>query len=382
MVANLSSLKRRFIMDKVYSNKKNCSGCSACYNACHTKAINMKPDEEGFLYPTIDQRLCIDCHKCINICPLVCSGNYKETTVPEFLVAKHKSEEVLMKSTSGGAFTALSDAILREGGVVYGVDYDDEFHVLHKRAETFEDRNRMRISKYVQSNISNIFQQIKKDLINKRKVLFTGTPCQTAGLRGYMGNSPLTENLYVCDVICHSIPSPLVWEDYKKLLQKEHGGKLTSIQFRSKIIDWSRENSNKTFLFTTSNSEDIHNDDRFYKLFFGKKTIMRPSCEQCRFTDIHRASDITIADYWGIEKYAPEWMDKRGVSVVLINTKKGAELFKECSEELKYEKRPKEESLTEQQRLSEPIKFPESRKKFWEDYRKYGFQYIIEQLTK
>lgn len=369
-------------MEKVYLNKKNCSGCSACYNACPTKAINMKPDEEGFLYPTIDQSLCIDCHKCVNICPLICRGSYKEKTVPEFLVAKHKSEEVLMKSTSGGAFTALSDAILREGGVVYGVDYDDEFHVLHKRAETFEDRNRMRISKYVQSNIGNIFKQIKKDLINKRKVLFTGTPCQAAGLRGYIGKSPLTENLYVCDLICHSIPSPLVWEDYKRLLEKEYGGKLTSIQFRSKIIDWSRENSNKTFLFTTSNSQEIHNDERFYKLFFGEKTIMRPSCEQCQFTDIHRASDITIADYWGIEKYAPEWMDTKGVSVILINNPKGAELIEKCSKELKYEHRPKEESLAEQQRLSEPVQFPEDRSKFWDDYRKHGFEYIIEQLTK
>ncbi|WML32776.1 Coenzyme F420 hydrogenase/dehydrogenase, beta subunit C-terminal domain [Clostridium sp. OS1-26] len=129
-------------------------------------------------------------------------------------------------------------------------------------------------------------------------------------------------------------------------------------------------------------SEESHNDERFYKLFFGEKTIMRPSCEQCRFTDIHRASDITIADYWGIEKYAPEWMDKRGVSVILINNRKGADLFEKCSADLKYEKRPKEESLAEQQRLSEPIKFPESRNKFWDDYRKYGFEYIIEQLTK
>lgn len=369
-------------MERVYLKKEDCCGCSACYNTCPTQAIHMKPDEEGFLYPVIDQALCVDCNSCVNVCPLICDGNYKEKTIPEFFAAKHKSEEVLMNSTSGGAFTAISDAILREGGVVYGADYDDEFHVLHKRAENYDQRNRMRISKYVQSNMGDIFKQIKNDLIDKRKVLFTGTPCEAAGLRGYMGNSPFNENLYICDLICHSIPSPLIWEDYKRLLEKEYGGKLTSIQFRSKIIDWSRENSNKTFIFTTSNSEEIHNDERFYKLFFGEKTIMRPSCEECRFTDIHRASDITIADYWGIEKYAPEWMDKKGVSVILINNKKGEDLFKKCSEELKYEKRPKEESLAEQQRLSEPVKFPESRNKFWDDYRKYGFEYIIEQLSK
>lgn len=369
-------------MDKIYLNKEDCCGCSACCNICPTQAICMKPDEEGFLYPDIDQELCVECGRCINICPLICEGSYKEKTIPEFLAAKHKSEEVLMNSSSGGAFTAISDAILREGGVVYGADYDDEFHVLHKRAENHEQRNRMRISKYVQSDTGDIFQQIRKDLIDKRKVLFTGTPCQNAGLRGYMGNSPLVENLYLCDVICHSIPSPLVWEDYKRLLEKEYGGKLTSIQFRSKIIDWSRENCKKAFIFTTSNSEEIHKDERFYQLFFSERTITRPSCGKCQFTDINRASDITIADYWGIEKYAPEWMDKKGVSVILINNEKGAELFKKCSEELKYEKRPKEEALTEQQRLSEPIKFSESRKKFWDDYRKYGLEYVIEQLDK
>ncbi|AOY76932.1 Coenzyme F420 hydrogenase/dehydrogenase, beta subunit C-terminal domain [Clostridium formicaceticum] len=367
-------------MERVYFKKENCCSCSACYNICPTQAIYMQPDEEGFLYPIIDQTLCVDCHSCVNVCPLICDGGYKEKTIPEFFVAKHKSEEVLMNSTSGGVFTAISDAILREDGVVYGADYDDEFRVLHKRAENYQQRNRMRISKYVQSNLEDIFQQIKKDLYNKRKVLFTGTPCQSAGLRGYMGDSPLIENLYLCDLICHSIPSPLIWEDYKRLLEKEYGGKLTSIQFRSKFIDWSRENSNKTFLFTTSHSQELHNDKRFYQLFFGEKTIMRPSCEKCRFTDIYRASDITIADYWGIEKYAPEWMDKKGVSVILINNKKGVYLLEKCSDELKYEKRPKEESLAEQQRLSEPVKFPESRKKFWEDYRKYGFAHIIEGL--
>lgn len=369
-------------MERVYLKKENCCGCSACYNICPTQAISMKPDEEGFLYPVIDQSLCVDCNSCVNVCPLICEGNYKEKTIPEFLVAKHKSEEVLMSSTSGGAFTAISDAILRENGVVYGADYDDKFHVLHRRAENQDQRNQMRISKYVQSNMGDIFQQIKKDLSNNKKVLFTGTPCQNAGLKSYIGNSPLIENLYLCDLICHSIPSPLIWEDYKKLLEKEYGGKLTSVQFRSKVRGWSRKGSNRTFIFTTSNSQDIHNDERFYKLFFGEKTIMRPSCEHCKFTDIHRVSDITIADYWGIEKYAPEWMDKKGVSLILINNKKGLKLLEKCSEELKYEKRPKEESLAEQQRLSEPVKFPESRKKFWDDYRKYGFDHIIEQLTK
>lgn len=369
-------------MEQVYDKKKDCCGCSACYNICPTDAIEMIADEEGFLYPLIDQDLCIDCYECRDVCPYIQEGHFKEESEPDFYVAKHKDVSVLKKSTSGGAFTSISDIILSQGGVVYGVDFDDDFKVLHKRTESIEGRNRMRISKYVQSDLGTIFQEIKRDIENEKNVLFTGTPCQNAGLRGYMGGSTYSENLYLCDLICHSIPSPLVWEDYKRLLEKEHGGILTDIHFRSKIIDWTRENSNKSFLYKTSSSDETYNDERYYQLFFGLKTITRPACANCKFTDIHRASDITIADYWGIEKYAPEWMDTMGVSVLLINTKKGQELLDSMNDSMHYEKRPAQESLNEQMRLSEPVEFPDYRSQFWEDYQEYGFDYIIEQLEK
>lgn len=368
-------------MDRVYDQKKDCYGCSACFNICPVSTITMEPDDEGFLYPVIGND-CIDCNLCRDICPKLVKGHYKESSSPDFFVAKHKSEDVLMKSTSGGMFSALSDAILEMNGIVYGADYDDEFKVFHNRASDSQGRDRMRISKYVQSNLTDIFHQIKKDLENSKAVLFTGTPCQTAGLSGYIGDSDLRDNLYLCDLICHSIPSPLIWEEYKKLLEDEHGGKLTDIQFRSKIIDWSRENSNNSFLYKTDSSEDIHNDDRFYKLFFGAGTITRPSCEFCNFTDIHRASDVTIADYWGIEKYAPEWMDVKGVSLVMTNTEKGKRLLDKCQPNILIEKRPMEESLNEQNRLSKPADYPDNRNEFWKDYEKYGFKYLIEKITK
>ncbi|MEW9094594.1 MAG: Coenzyme F420 hydrogenase/dehydrogenase, beta subunit C-terminal domain [Clostridiaceae bacterium] len=373
-------LRKEMFMESIFSKKENCCGCSACYNTCPKQAISMKEDEEGFLYPVIDQSLCVDCGKCTKVCPLIQSGNYKHNSIPEFFVAKHKSEEVLMKSTSGGAFTAISDEILRLGGVVYGADYDHEFRVMHKRAENEEQRNRMRVSKYVQSNLGDVFKQIKTDLTNGKIVLFTGTPCQIAGLRGFIGDSPLVKNLYLCDLICYGIPSPLIWDDYKNILEKEYGGKLVDVKFRSKIAGWSRKKSNESFLFKTSNSENFHHDGRFYQLFFGKKTIIRPSCGKCLYTDIHRSSDITIADYWGIEKYAPEWMDAKGVSLIITNTSKGEELLMKCSTTLKYEKRAKEESLEEQQRLSGPIEFPKDRKEFWEEYQKFGLAHLLDQL--
>lgn len=364
-------------MELVYKNKTDCCGCSACFTICAKHAISMKADEEGFLYPEIDPSLCIDCRKCSAICPLTHEGKYKDNGTPSFYVMKHKSREVLWQSTSGGAFTALSDAVLRQGGVIYGADYDREFHVLHQRAENAAQRDRMRISKYVQSDMGNAYARIKDDLKAGCKVLFTGTPCQAAGLRAVMGNSPLSANLIICDLICHSIPSPLVWEDYKRLLEHENGGKINSVQFRSKKDGWSRENSNKGFLFTTDNRSEMQDDDRFYQLFFSVGTITRPSCSQCRFTDIHRVSDITIADYFGIEKYSPEWFDSLGVSLILVNSSQGAALFEQCRQDIIAQERPKEEALNEQKRLREPAQLPAARGDFWTDYKRFGLAYVM-----
>lgn len=366
----------------VFSDPKDCCGCTACQQICPRQAITMQPDAEGFLYPSIQQSACIDCNVCISICPLRRDGHCQEQTVPRFYAARHRSADVLRHSTSGGAFTALSDAMLRQGGVIYGADYDEQLQVRHCRAATPPERNRLRISKYVQSDLGDTYRQIKADLQNDYAVLFTGTPCQTAGLRAFLGASPLTAKLYLCDLICHSIPSPLIWEEYKHQLEKEHGGKLRSVQFRSKKDGWSRANSNKGFLFTTDASSTIQEDDRFYHLFFKVGAITRPSCSACRFTTIHRAADITIADYWGIEKYAPHLFDAQGVSLIMVNTAKGAALFEQSNIDLIYEERPKEESLAEQKRLSEPVVFPSGRSQFWDDYRRHGFAYVLNQATK
>jgi len=265
-------VKGYVIMKSVYLRKEDCCGCSACYSVCAKQAITMKPDEEGFLYPEIDQACCVACGRCTQICPLTHKGNHKNSGMPRFYAARHKSQEVLWQSTSGGAFTAISDAILRQNGVIYGADYDEDFHVLHHRAETPEQRDRMRISKYVQSDMGDTYAQIKADLQKDRMVLFTGTPCQAAGLRGFMGTSSLMDRLYICDLICHSIPSPLIWEEYKRLVEREKGGKLVSVQFRSKRDGWSRANSNKGFLFTTDQSPEIHEDNHFHQLFI-KRTV-------------------------------------------------------------------------------------------------------------
>ena len=364
-------------MERVYGNKTDCSGCGACARLCPQGAIAMQADEEGFLYPDIQQENCIDCGVCKVRCPFQQDGHFKEEGPARFYAARHRSREVLEQSTSGGAFTALSDAVLRQGGVVYGADYDETFCVAHKRAETAAQRDRMRISKYVQSDLGETFIQVKADLQKGRKVLFSGTPCQAAGLRSFLQGSPLLPNLYVCDLICHSIPSPYIWEAYKTLLEKENTGKLTHVQFRSKKDGWSRANSNKGFLFSLDGETVLREDDRFYELFFKVKAITRPSCSSCRFTDVQRASDVTVADYWGIEKYQPEWFDSLGVSLVMVSSEQGAALLKQCREDLLFEERPAAESLQEQQRLSRPGALPPERERFWEDFRQFGLAYVL-----
>ncbi|UQZ90604.1 4Fe-4S ferredoxin [Deltaproteobacteria bacterium Smac51] len=361
-------------MESVYDGKSNCSGCAACYEVCPVGAIEMVPDEEGFQYPRIDQDLCVDCRACQEACPVRRPDDFKSAGVPQFYVAKHKSAKVLKVSTSGGAFTALSDVVLGLGGSIYGADFDDELRVVHTRAETPEQRDSMRISKYVQSQLSPIYDLLSADLDSGKAAFFTGTPCQTAAIRSCFQDHPGNDGLYICDLICHSVPSPRVWDDYKKMLAEEAGGRLVKIQFRSKQYAWSRENSNKGLMYLIEGEEDFREDDRYYQLFIQDNVISRPSCYTCKFTDVRRASDITIADYFGIEEFEPKLYDPLGVSLILANTAKGKNLLELSADKLHLEERPGTEALTHQKRLSSPGDEPHSRKEFWADYLKNGLK--------
>ena len=356
-------------MEKLYEDKRDCCGCGACEAACPRGAITMRADEEGFLYPDVDAGKCVDCGLCEKVCPLKHVEELKAEREPRCFAAIHKSDEVLMRSTSGGAFTAISDVILARGGAVCGVDFDEKLRAIHRVSDTAEGRDRMRVSKYVQSDMRGIFRAVREEG-GKRPVMFSGTPCQCAALLSYLGGRP--ENLFVCDLICHSIPSPLVWEEYKKLLEAERGGKIAQVWFRSKRHPWGRANSNKGFAYRMEGSDEIFEDSRFYSLFIRERVIARPSCSACRFTDTRRVSDMTIADCFGIEKYAPEWNDARGVSLLLTNTAKGEAMLEAIAPAMRLVERPLAENTAEQQRLSRPVEFPENRAEFWEKFRREG----------
>ena len=216
------------------TDKAKCCGCTACASICPHDAISMQPDALGFLYPVVDESKCTDCGLCEKVCAF--HENYdKSQNLPEPLAyaARHKDMREVETSRSGAAFIALSDWVLRLGGVVYGAGYADHFRVVHKRATSKEERDEFKGSKYVQSDLNTVFRQVKKDLKDGLTVLFSGTPCQTSGLASYVGKR-LRENLYLVDIVCHGVPGPYLWRDYLAYLEKKQGSRICWVNFRDK----------------------------------------------------------------------------------------------------------------------------------------------------
>ena len=360
----------------LYERKEECCGCTACMSICPKKAITMIPDEEGFLYPSINHELCIECDLCKQVCPFSdtykTSGNYDQ---PLVYAAKHKDDNVRMNSSSGGMFTAISDYILDIDGVIFGAAFDENFVVRHQRAETVEERNKFRGSKYVQSNLVGVFKDIKNELNKGRTVLFTGTPCQNAGLRSYLNKN--YDNLYLCDIVCHGTPSPLIFENYKSFMQKKYKSRIKEFSFRDKLLGWRSQAVGIQFInqkaYTKEASEDI-----FYRLFL-TNMILRESCYNCKFCNFSRPSDITIADFWGIEKSMPDFDDNTGVSLVLTNSTKGQELFERISKNLYYRESNTMDCL--QHNLDTPSQPSPRRDKFWQDYKNKGFEYVLKKYA-
>lgn len=355
-----------------YDKKENCAGCTACVNICPHQAISMQADNDGFLYPVTDEELCDDCGLCRKICPFRnnfrISGNFEQ---PLVYAAKHRSDEVRMNSSSGGMFTAISDYILGNDGVIYGAAFDKQFKVCHQRADNKEERNKFRGSKYVQSELKGVFTEIKKELEQGKMVLFTGTPCQNAGLHAYLQKS--YEKLFLCDIVCHGTPSPLLWQEYIASLNKRNKSRLMSYSFRCKEAGWRGYNVQAVF----ENGKSRLNTPELltYTRIFASDLALRSSCYNCKFCHFHRPADITIADFWGIEKIMPEFDDNKGISLVLANSTKGRDLFAQASDSLYF----RESNTVEcrQHNLHSPSASSPLREQFWQDYHANGIEYIF-----
>lgn len=314
------------IKDKVL-----CCGCTACSSVCPKGCIEMVSDCEGFKYPSVNADLCINCGLCEKVCPIKKEKPSDELT--KSYVARIKDSDILEKSTSGGAFSALSKVVFDENGVVFGGAFDEEFNVIHTYAEKEADGIKFRGSKYVQSDMGECFSKVREFLDSGRTVLFSGTPCQTAGLLTFL-RKPY-DNLITVDFVCHAVPSPKVWEKYRDYLCKKYNSKIKSVNFRSKYYGY-HCSSMKVDLENGKSEANGISTDLLMKSFF-QNVCCRPSCYQCAFKTVERYADITVFDCWNISRYCPDKKDDdRGYSAVIVHNRRADEFFKRAAVQLEF----------------------------------------------
>lgn len=299
--------------------KKNCCGCSACASICPKQCITMKEDGEGFLYPLVDNTTCVKCGLCEKVCNEL--HPYGKRKPKQVLAAINKNIDVRLKSSSGGIFYILAERTIKEGGVVFGARFDTNWQVFISYAEDMNGVEAFLGSKYVQARIDNAYKDVKRFLLEGRKVLFSGTPCQVAGLHKFLGKS--YNNLLTIDFVCHGTPSPKVWKVYLENVLKGIK-RIDKIEFRNKNNGWRKFNFN---LVCRKNSNSISllspaSQNHYMKAFL-HDIILRPSCYDCKVKECRSQSDITIADFWGIEKVFPNIDDDKGTSMIFINTDVG-----------------------------------------------------------
>lgn len=353
----------------VFEVPENCCGCSACSSVCPKQAISMVQDEKGFLYPKVDMEHCIHCQRCEKVCAFQKESFVQEEPLSDNLIfaAKHKQLQERLTSRSGGVFATMSNYILQKNGVVYGAAFDDSLKVVHKRTESWDGIMEMKGSKYVQSDLNNTFRQVKEDLLQERYVLFSGTPCQTAGLLNAVASLP-TEKLFVCDIVCHGTPSSKIYADYLHHMEQQKHRKVIAVNFRDKSFGWAAHIES----FQFENRKRVYSN--LYTNLFCEHIMFRPSCGNCKYTSFHRPSDLTLGDFWGIDKCLPTFNDNRGVSLVIVNTEKGKQLFEAIQNDLDVEPSRKEDCM--QPNLQNPSVFSPQTDDFWLDYQAHGFAYV------
>lgn len=313
------------------TDKTMCTGCTACLVSCPIQCIEMVRDCEGFLYPTVNEKNCIDCGLCEKKCPVVVQDNINTFTETEAFAAKTSSDEIRGKSSSGGIFSELATWVLQQGGVVFGAGFDEQFGVHHICVKTESDLSKLRGSKYLQSSIGQSYVEVKTRLESQQWVLFSGTPCQIAGLYAFLGKD--FNRLITQDIICHGVPSPNVWKEYLSYRCKRSRNKMvTDVNFRDKSTGW--KNYSLTIKYGGGDVYSCPASKDFMMRAFLKNLCLRPSCYRCAFKQSVKLSDVTLADFWGIENVMPEWNKEQGVSLMLLNSPKGKMIFSEIQSQI------------------------------------------------
>lgn len=344
-----------------------CYGCHSCENICPKHAIQMKPNEEGFLYPVISEEKCVRCGLCVKACPY---DSPSTTNTPIRTVAgQYKNRDALLSSSSGGLFSALADYILSKDGYVSGCIFDDSFCAIHILTKHHASVEKMRGSKYVQSTMGDVYKQIQQVLLEGSLVLFTGTPCQVDGLKTFLRKE--YDNLYTVDLICHGVPSPKILEDYLDTVQRKKG-EITELTFRNKKRNgWCSQGSigcsGKVKTITPYNNS-------YYYYYYLENRISRYCCYECKYSNVNRVGDITIGDYWNIGDVLPNINATDGYSAVLINTAKGDELFNGISGNLSVYETTLENVVKGNGNLSNPCSMPENRKDIYSKISQNGYE--------
>lgn len=354
------------------TQKKDCCGCEACRQVCPRQCITMASDAEGFLYPVVDSSKCVDCGMCEKVCPVISQAEARRPITA--FAAKHSDEQVRKDSSSGGAFTAIAKSVIARRGVVFGAAFDSHWGVEHRCADTVNGIVAFRGSKYVQSRIGEAFRSAKRELDEGRVVLFSGTPCQIAGLRRFLRKD--YQRLLTVEVVCHGVPSSMIWADYLSYLSS--GDKVVSVDFRNKAKGW------KMFgiKVVLSNNGEYYSSllKDLYMQGFLQNIYLRPSCYDCPAKSGKSGSDIALADFWGIEQVCPHIDDDKGVSLAMAYTQKGLKAIEEAG--LSLVETDFDVACRLNPAIDHSVDEPECRSRFFLDYELNGFSAVERTLRK
>ncbi len=363
---------------KLLSIGYKCNGCNSCQLKCPKDCIKMCVDAEGFWYPKVDGDICIDCGLCEKICPVLNkSTNENESDVA--LAVINKNTDIREQSSSGGVFYLLAENIIKNGGVVFGAAFTQDFKsVEHICVKDIESLPKLMGSKYLQSKIGEVYITAKQYLDDGKKVLFSGTPCQIGGLYSYLGRD--YENLITQDLICHGVPSPMVWKKYVEYREKKSASKTRRTFFRHKKYGWKTFSVQFVFENCTEYIQIIRDD--LYMRGFLADLYLRPSCYDCSFKSTNRISDITLADFWGIENVCPDMFDDKGTSLVLLNTEKAEAVFDSIKADSQYCYVDKSHALMYNSAAAKCPVIPQNRKLFMRDFQTMPFEKLIKKHCK
>lgn len=334
---------------KEITKNDNCTGCTACVNICPQNCLMMKADAQGFLYPTIQYpEKCIDCNLCAKVCPLNRDQMYTISgEMTEAYAAYSLDDGLREESSSGGMFSEIAQIVLRAGGVVYGATYSEDFRIIHVCVESYAELEKLRGAKYAQSDLNYVFSEVEKKLEAGQAVLFSGTPCQIAGLKSFLKRD--YDNLLTVDIVCHGVPSPAAWKQYVLFRAKNDcDGKLPQkINLRSKVTGWSKYRYSNVYDYPGGKKYVQWGGEDLYMKLFVHDYINRKSCETCHFKGFQRISDITLGDFWGIWDEVPEMDDDKGTSLILIHSQKGKSYFHALDKKICYKKVTLEQAVAQ-----------------------------------